>query len=65
MLTISTPENKISDADNREEDVNDIDCLSRKQLLSNAEANISKKIKWHYYSEKQSRNFESNTLDEK
>ena len=41
-ITISNPENKISDADSREEDVNDIDCLSRMQLPSNAEA-ISKK----------------------
>ena len=31
-ITISTPENKISDAYGREEDVNDIDCLLRKQL---------------------------------
>ena len=42
-MTISTPENKISDANCREENVNDIDCLSRKQLISNAEASISKK----------------------
>ena len=42
-ITISTPENKISGADSKEEDVNDIDCLSRKQLLSNAETSISKK----------------------
>ena len=60
-ITISTPENKISNSDSREEDVNDIDCLSRKQLLCNAETSISKK--WHY-SEKQSWNFVSNTLDE-
>ena len=33
-ITISTPEIKISDADSREQEFNDIDCLSRKQLLS-------------------------------
>ena len=32
-ITISTTENKISDADSREEDINDIYCLSSKQLL--------------------------------
>ena len=42
-ITISTPENKISDADNLEDDVHDIDCLSRKRLASNADASISKK----------------------
>ena len=42
-ITISTPENKLSDSDNREEDVHDIDCLSKKQLPSNAEASFSKK----------------------
>ena len=42
-ITISTPENKISNADSREEDVYDEYCLSRKQLLTSAETSISKK----------------------